>query len=153
MLWWRLCLIYTIWKPQLLWPNTGDHNLQSHDCYRPITCTYSMHSYSSVQSQCWNCAALEGFCIMSRGSFMKRNERQVVCMCVCFLHVCLCMGVCKHSQPHCVIQIKLYWIWDVFSASTNYTVYLCAQQWKSITILCIYFSVCTVMCSIQCISA
>lgn len=31
----------------------------------------------------WNCAALEGFCIMSRGSFMKRNERQGVCaLCV-----------------------------------------------------------------------
>lgn len=78
MLWWRLHLIYTIWKLQLLWPNTGDWSLQSRDCCRPIVCTYSMHSYSCVQSQCWKCAAWEGSWIMSWSSFVTKNEGQTV---------------------------------------------------------------------------
>lgn len=40
MLWWRLHLIYTIWKPQLPFPHTGDYSLQSHGCYEPIICAH-----------------------------------------------------------------------------------------------------------------
>lgn len=40
MLWWRVRLIYTIWKPQLRFPHTGDYSLQSHGCYKPIVCAH-----------------------------------------------------------------------------------------------------------------
>lgn len=40
MLWQRLHLIYTIWKPQLLFSYTGDIGLQSHGHHKPIMCIY-----------------------------------------------------------------------------------------------------------------
>lgn len=33
----------------------------------------------NVQSQCWICAAMEGSYIVSQGSFMEKNKRQIVC--------------------------------------------------------------------------
>lgn len=75
MLWWRQHLIYTIWKPQLLFSNTGDYSLQSHGLCKPIVSTYSTHSCSSVQCQCWICAALEGSCIVSQGSLMEKGRK------------------------------------------------------------------------------
>lgn len=38
MPWPRLRLIYTIWKPQLLFSYTGDSSLQSHGCCEPMAC-------------------------------------------------------------------------------------------------------------------
>lgn len=89
--WWRLRLIYTIWKRQLLWPNTGDHSLQSHDCYRPIMCTYSMHSYSSVQLKL---RCIGGILYYVPGLFYeKERETRSVCF-VCFLCMCVFMYGC-----------------------------------------------------------
>lgn len=47
-------------------------------------------------AQCWICAALEGSCIVSQGSSMKRNERRIVCVCV---YVFVCLWVCvRHKK-------------------------------------------------------
>lgn len=55
-------------------------------------------------AQCWLCAALEGSCIVSQGSSMKRHTRQIVCVCLC---ICVFMGVfstLKYSQLENVFQ-------------------------------------------------
>lgn len=74
MLWRRLHLIYTIWRPQLLFSYTGDAGLQSHGHCRPIA--FQCCTVQHVSLKRWVCAALEGVDVASWGCFTEIKRRQ-----------------------------------------------------------------------------
>lgn len=83
MLWWRLHLIHTIWKPQLLFSYTGDYSPQSHGCYKPIVsscCTVCCPAQCAVSmlDLCCNGGILHCVPGLFRG---RQQETESVCIC------------------------------------------------------------------------